>query len=124
MRADEEDGVGFRRSRGRRSWLRLPIRTPTLFDATLRGRSEIPGRAADVAVEVNGRVVATVTLPPEWTEVSFAVPEDALRPGFNEVALVYAATPRESVPGYEGPDAAIALDWLRLTRRHRPDGPV
>jgi hypothetical protein len=124
MRADEEDGVGFRRSRGRRSWLRLPIRTPTLFDATLRGRSEIPGRAADVAVEVNGTVVATVTLPPEWTEVSFAVPEDALRPGFNEVALVYAATPREAVPGYEGPDAAIALDWLRLARRHRPDGPV
>ena len=124
MRADEEAGVGFRRSRGKRSWLRLPIRTPTLFDATLRGRSEIPGRAVDVAVEVNGAVVATVTLPPAWTDVSFVVPEASLRPGFNEVALVYAATPREVVPGYEGRDAAIALDRLHLTRRHRPDGPV
>jgi hypothetical protein len=124
MRADEEAGVGFRRSRGKRSWLRLPIRTPTLFDATLRGRSEIPGRAVDVAVEVNGAVVATVTLPPEWTDVSFVVPEASLQPGFNEVALVYAATPREVVPGYLGRDAAIALDRLHLTRRHRPDGPV
>ncbi|MET0551811.1 MAG: hypothetical protein ABW221_02165 [Vicinamibacteria bacterium] len=124
MRPDEEGGVGFRRSRGRRSWLRLPIRTPTLFDATLRGRSEIPGRPVDVAVEVNGTVVATVTLPAGWTEVPFVVPEGALRPGFNEVALVYGATPRDVIPGYEGRDAAIALDWLRLVRRHRPDGPV
>jgi hypothetical protein len=124
LRPDEEAGVGFRRSRGKRSWLRLPIRTPTLFDATLRGRSEIPGRPVDVAVEVNGAVVATVTLPPAWTEVAFVVPEASLRPGFNEVALVYAATPREVVPGYEGRDSAIALDFLRLTRRHRPDGPV
>jgi hypothetical protein len=124
MRPDEEDGTGFRRSRGKRSWLRLPIRTPTLFDATLRGRSEIPGRAAQVAVEVNGAVVATLTLAPEWTEAPFVLPEAALRPGFNEVALVYAQTPREAVPGYEGRDSAIALDWLRLVRRHRPDGPV
>lgn len=123
-RPDEEAGVGFRRSRGKRSWLRLPIRTPTLFDATLRGRSEIPGRPAEVGVEVNGTVVATVTLANEWTEVPFTVPEDALRPGFNEVALVYSATARDAVPGYEGRDAAIALDWLRLHRRHRPDGPV
>jgi hypothetical protein len=123
-RPDEEGGVGFRRSRGKRSWLRLPIRTPTLFDAALRGRSELPGRPVDVAVEVNGVVAATVTLPPAWTEVPFVVPEDALRPGFNEVALVYSTTPREAVPGYEGRDSAIALDWLRLVRRHRPDGPV
>jgi hypothetical protein len=37
---------------------------------------------------------------------------------------VYAQTPREAVPGYEGRDSAIALDRLRLVRRHRPDGPV
>ena len=65
-----------------------------------------------------------MTLAPAWTEVALAIPEAVLRPGFNEVALVYAATPRAAVPGYEGRDSTIALDWLRLVRRHRPDGPV
>jgi hypothetical protein len=123
-RPDTEGDVGLRRSRGKKSWLRLPIRTPADFDAVLRVRSEVAGPPVRVTVEVNGVVVGTPEVGPEWSEARFQVPASALRPGFNETSLSYSATPRELNPTHEGRDAAIAVDWLKLERRTRPDGPI
>jgi hypothetical protein len=123
-RADVEDEVGLRRSRGRKSWLRLPIRTPADFDAVLRARSEIPDLAVRVTIEVNGTVVATPDVAPGWSDYRFVVPRAALRPGFNEVSLAYSTTPRDRDPTHEGRDAAIAVDFLKLERRETRDGPV
>lgn len=123
-RPDVEGEVGLRRSRGRKSWLRLPIRTPADFDATLRARSEIPGQPVRVTIEVNGTVVATPELGPEWSDVRFLLPASVLRSGFNEMSLAYSTTPRERDPAHEGRDAAMAADVLKLERRETRDGPV
>lgn len=123
-RPDAEGDVGLRRSRGKKSWLRLPIRTPADFDAVLRARSEIPGQPVRVTVEVNGVVVGNLDVGPAWSEVLFLVPATALRPGFNEMSLQYSTTPRELDPAHAGRDAAIAVDSLGLERRETRDGPV
>jgi hypothetical protein len=39
-----------------------------------------------------------------------------VRPGLNDVALVYSASPRLDLPGYRGKDAAVAVDFVRLRR--------
>jgi hypothetical protein len=123
-RPDSEGEVGLRRSRGKKSWLRLPIRTPADFDAILRARSEMPGQPVRVTVEVNGAVVATPEVGSEWSDSRFVVPGAALRPGFNELSLLYSTTPRERDPALQGRDAAIAVDSLKLERREKRDGPV
>jgi hypothetical protein len=123
-RPDTDGEVGLRRSRGKKSWLRLPVRTPADFDATLRGRSEMPGRTVRVTVEVNGVVVGTPDLGPEWSDARFVVPASALRVGFNEVSFAYSITPRDVDPSQAGRDAAIAVDSLKLERRESRDGPV
>lgn len=123
-RADAEGDLGLRRSRGKKSWLRLPIRTPAEFVATMRARSEIAGQTVRVTVEVNGAPVGAAELGPEWSEPRFVVPASAVRPGFNDLALTYSKTPRELDPGREGRDAAVAVDWLRFERRTTRDGPV
>jgi hypothetical protein len=121
---DAEDEVGLRRSRGRKSWLRLPVRTPADFDAVLRARSEMPEEPVRVTIEVNGTVVATPDVGPGWADYRFAVPQAALRSGFNEISLAYSATPRDRDPAHQGRDAAIAVDFLKLERRETRDGPV
>jgi hypothetical protein len=122
-RPDSEGDVGLRRSRGKKSWLRLPVRTPADFDATLRARSEM-GEPVRVTIEVNGTVVGTPELGPEWSDARLVVPASALRAGFNEMSLEYQTTPRQRDPAVTGRDAAIAVDVLKLERRETRDGPV
>ncbi len=111
-----EGETTFRRSKGRRSWLRIPIRTPGDFEAVLRLRAEQPGLPVGVKVEVNGIEVGETSAPPAWGEYSFTIPASALHPGLNDLALDYSASPRQDLPGYQGKDAAVAVDWLRLRR--------
>jgi hypothetical protein len=111
-----EGGTTFRRSKGRRSWLRIPIRTVGDFEAVLRLRAEQPQLPVRVRVEVNGVGVGETAAPPEWGEYTFAIPASALHPGLNDLALVYSASPRQDLPGYQGKDAAVAVDWLHLRR--------
>jgi hypothetical protein len=113
---EAEGETTFRRSKGRRSWLRIPIRTPGDFEATLRLRAEQPELPVTVAVEVNGRAVGETAAPPAWGEYAFTIPAGALHPGLNDVALVYSASPRADLPGYRGKDAAVAVDSLTLRR--------
>ena len=114
-----EGETTFRRSKGRRSWLRVPIRTVGDFDATLRLRAEQPELPVSVSVDVNGHRVGEFTAAPSWTEQAFAIPASVLRPGLNDIALLYSASPRQDLPDYRGKDAAVAVDWLRLRRTSR-----
>ena len=111
-----EGETTFRRSKGRRSWLRLPIRTAGDFEAVLRLRAEQPELPVTVKIEVNGVEVGETAAPPSWGEYAFSIPGSALHPGLNDLALVYSANPRQDLPGYQGKDAAVAVDWLRLRR--------
>jgi hypothetical protein len=113
---ETEGETTFRRSKGRRSWLRIPIRTAGDFDATLRLRAEQPALPVTVTIEVNGRTVGETVAPPAWGEHAFTIPASALHPGLNDVALVYSASPRADLPGYRGKDASVAVDFLRLRR--------
>lgn len=114
----ERDGQQtFRRPRGRRASLRVPIRTVGDFDVTLRARQVLPELPVGVTLVVNGVDVGIARLSPEWGEYAFGVPAAALHSGFNEVALSFSAAPRADLPGYKGKNAAAAVDWLRFVRR-------
>jgi hypothetical protein len=113
---EAEGDTTFRRSKGRRSWLRVPIRTVGDFEAMLRLRGEQPRLPVTVRIEINGVEVGQTEAPPAWGEYTFTIPASALHPGLNDLALVYSASPRQDLPGYQGKDAAVAVDWLRFQR--------
>jgi hypothetical protein len=119
-RAEGTEGATFRRSKGRRSWLRIPIRTPGEFQLVLRARSEMD-EPVGAAIQWNGHPVGEATLGPEWGEYAFTLPAEAVRPGFNDVALLWSTSPRAD-PEHRGKDAAAAVDWLGL--RRRASGPL
>lgn len=112
-----EDGVSLRRSRGPASFLRVPIRTPAEYDAVVRLRPEVPDLPVRLTFEVNREPVGTADLGPGWSEYRFAVPARVLRPGLNDLGLVYSTTPRAARPEYRGRNAAVAVDWIALSRR-------
>jgi len=119
----EQDGdTTYRRSKGRRSWLRVPVRTPGGFAAVLRARSEMNDEPVTVAVQWNGQAVGEATLGDDWSEHAFTVPAEAVRAGFNDVALLWSTSPRSADPGHRGKDTAARVDWLRLERRF--EGPL
>lgn len=116
--APEDDaGVTARRTRGWRSWLRVPVRTPGGADLVLRVRQAVPELPVRVRVELNGTALGEADLRPEWQDLTFAAPADLVRPGLNDLALVFSATPRGHLPGYHGKDSAAVVDSLHWTRR-------
>jgi hypothetical protein len=115
-RPEAEGETTFRRSKGRRSWLRIPIRSVGDFEAVLRLRAEQPQLPVTVRIEVNGVEVGETAAPPAWGEYSFTIPRSALHPGLNDLALAYSGSPRQDLTDYRGKDAAVAVDWLRLRR--------
>lgn len=120
----EEHGVTYRRAVGQRAWLRIPVRTAGDFEAVLRARSEMGGEHELRAhLELNGNATEEAQLGAGWSEVRFRIPKESLRPGFNEVAVVFSTTPAAVVPGFRGKNVPAAVDWLRLTRLERPRGP-
>jgi len=114
---EQEGATDFRRSKGWRSWLRVPVRTASPVRMTVRARRGVPELPVRLRVEVNGVPAGEWDLPGEWTDLDFAVPETAVRRGLNDVALLFSATPRRDVPGYHGKDAAAAVDFVRWERR-------
>ena len=108
-----EDGVDFRRSRGRRSWLNVPI--VPVRDQTLvfKARSELVEVPLTARVHVNGHHVGTMELSEGWTEYTFDVSADSLVAGLNTITLLYSDTPRTIEPGFRGRNTSIALDWVR-----------
>ncbi len=47
-----------------------------------------------------------------------------LRSGFNDAALVFSTTPAEVIPRLRGRNDAAAVDWFRMRRLDRRQGPV
>jgi hypothetical protein len=115
-RPEVQDGVAFRKSRGRRSSLRLPIRTPGDFEAFLRARPELQDSPVEVSLDVNGVDCGSVEIEPGWKDYAFAVPASAVKPGINSFVLRYSTTPRKARPTEGGRNAAIAVESLRLRR--------
>jgi hypothetical protein len=119
-RAETSGETTFRRSKGRRSWLRLPIRTPDEFELALRARSEM-GEPVTAAIQWNGHALGQVALGEEWSEHRLRLPAEAVRSGFNDLALLWSTSPRAD-PGHRGKDSAAAVDWVALHRR--AEGPL
>jgi hypothetical protein len=80
-------------------------------------RPEVPELPLRVEFEVNRQPLGKVDLKPGWAEYRFAVPEGLVRPGLNDLGLVFSTTPREARPDYQGRNAAVAVDTLVLERR-------
>jgi hypothetical protein len=114
---EREAAVDWRLSKGRRSWLRVPVRTKTAARITVRARRGVAELPVRMRVEVNGVAAGEADLRVEWGEAVFEVPRDAVRRGLDDVAFLFSATPRQDVPGYHGKDAAAAFDWVRWERR-------
>jgi hypothetical protein len=111
------DGMIFRPTRGPRSRLLIPIRTIADFDAVLHARLEFLDVPVDLVLKVNNEVAGRVRLQPGWYEYRFFIEAAFLRPGLNAFALVYSATPRQIVPGFDGRNTVLAVDSLTLKRR-------
>lgn len=114
---ETEDGVTLRRSRGRASFLRVPIRRGGSYEAVVRLRPEVPDLPLQVEFEVNRQPLGKMDVKRGWAEYRFAVPEGLVRPGLNDLGLVFSTTPREARPDYAGRNAAVAVDRLVLERR-------
>ena len=110
--AETDDGITYRLSRGRRSWLRIPIRTPTDLDVTIRARLEYLDHPLILELAFNGEAVGKAGLQPGWREYVFSVPRRLVNRGVNSLVLTYSATPRSLDPQHRGPNAVIAVDWL------------
>ncbi|HVR71226.1 MAG TPA: hypothetical protein VMT87_10315 [Vicinamibacteria bacterium] len=114
---EQEGEVGLRRSKGWRSWLRVPVRTAAAARITVRARRGVGELPVRVRVEVNGTAAGESDLPAEWADLAFDAPKGAVRRGLNDVAFIFSATPRRDIPGYRGKDAAAAVDFVRWERR-------
>ncbi len=108
------DGLTFRRSRGRGSWIRVPLREAGGYEAVVRLRPTMPDVPLTVTFEVNREPEGAATVVPGWSEYRFPVPAGIVRAGLNDVGLVYSTTPREARPGAPGGNAAVAVDWIAL----------
>lgn len=122
---EKKDGTTYRLSRGRRSWLTVPIRRPADSSIVVRARlampeiPEIPDikvAKARIRVDVNGEMVGEEDLREGWSEHVFAVPKGLLHSGLNQVILTYSATPRTVIPGFHGRNATAAVDWIEFRR--------
>jgi hypothetical protein len=111
-----EGGVAFRRSKGWRSWVRVPVRTAGAFRMTVRARLGVPELPVRMRVEINGAAAGEADLGAEWAEHAFDVPGRSVRRGLNDVALIFSATPRRDIPGYHGKDGAAMVDFVRWRR--------
>jgi hypothetical protein len=123
-----KDGAGeaaprVRESRGPRSSLRVPIRTPSDFEVIVRARASLAELPVTVSLKVNGEIAGAIPLTAEWREPSVFVPAARWRAGFNEIDLVYSATPKATLPEYRGHNAAAVFEWIRFDRRNLPPGP-
>jgi hypothetical protein len=100
-----------------RSWIRVPIKTPGDFDVTLRIRAAFDATPVSLRLEAGGEPLGEEPLALEWSEVAFSLPASRVAPGINELALSYSSTPAAVIPGFQGRNAAVAVDWIRFTRR-------
>jgi hypothetical protein len=98
--AEEEGGHWLRRTQGRRSTLRLPLRRPADLAVIVHARSEVAAPDAGVGLVVNDQACGERALLPGWQEYTFRVPGAVWQAGVNRVRLVH--------------EHALAVESLRL----------
>jgi len=113
---ERESQTAFRRSRGRRSFLRVPIRSPLDSHVVVRLRPEFTEEPVTIKLRVNGNPSGAAELSPGWKEYVFSVPAGSLQAGFNGFLLSYSTTPRLANPDFHGKNAVVAVDWIELRR--------
>jgi hypothetical protein len=118
LKAESGGGRSYRRSRGPRSLLDVPVREAGRYRATISARLEIPESPVELSLRVNRRPAGSVRLAPGWREYGLEVPEPLAR-GLNRFVLRYSTTPRQLDPNGAGADSAVAVEWIRLTRYPR-----
>jgi arylsulfatase A-like enzyme len=121
------DRVEFQWGQGERSELRFGVAEPRDLDVALRAWPLAFAGAPpqSVAIEANGRPVATLDLAPGPHTYRLRIAGDALVRGENRLGLRYAwsRAPRDVVPGStERRPLAVAWDEIRFegARRHGP----
>jgi hypothetical protein len=113
---ESQDGVTWRRMRGRRAWIRVPLRAPADYEVVVRARQAAPDGPAFLRLDVNDHDRGEAALSADWSEHAFAVPAGALRPGLNDVRLLTRA-PDDGAPG------PVAVDWIRFRKTDVRPGP-
>jgi hypothetical protein len=114
LNPESEANVDFRRSRGRRSWLNVPVAEVRDHIFVFRARAELLDVALTARVDVNGQNIGVMELSDMWQEYAFDVAEENLVVGLNTVTFVYSDTPWTLDPGFRGRNTSIALDWVRF----------
>lgn len=112
-----QGALSWRFSNVRRSWLRVPLMTPSDFDVTLRIRAAFESAPVSVSLLAGGESVGVAALRTEWHEVTFLLPARILAPGINDLSLSYSTTPADIDPDFRGRNAAVAVDWIQFRRR-------
>jgi len=85
--AEEEGGRWLRRTQGRRSTLRVPLRRPADLVVVVTARAETVTADARLGLVVNDQAWGEQPLLPVWSDYTFRVPESAWRAGVNRVRL-------------------------------------
>ena len=112
---EREGSTTFRRSQGRRSTIRLPVRDPAgCRQIVVRARSEYPSAVASVRLEVNGAAIGSIHLLPGWRDYALALPGTLLRRGMNVLQLSHDPLPRGADAAYRGLDRVAAVDGITL----------
>lgn len=117
---ESEGETSFRRSRGRRSWLRVPIRVPGDFRAIVRTRLEWFTRPVTFELSVNGTPVGRARLAEGWRDYHFRVPARLLRSGVNSFLFTYSRVPWQDDPQYQGRNTVMAVEYLKMERQDQP----
>ncbi len=119
--APESDGDRtFRKGRGRRSSVRLPLRRPARCrQVVLHARPESE-EATTVELTVNGRSLGTIRLSAGWHDYAVPLPRRLLRRGVNALQIAYDPVPSEADPVDRGRDALAAVDGIALDCGARP----
>jgi len=106
---ERDAALDWRLSKGRRSWLRIPVRTQTAARITVRARRGVAELPVRMRVEVNGVAAGEADLGVDWADAAFEVPREAVRRGLNDVAFLFSAAPRQDVPGYHATGRSVAF---------------
>ena len=117
QRAESDESATWRRIRGRRAWIRVPVRAPADYQVVVRARQAWPGAPAHLRLDVNEHDSGEATLTESWGEHTFVVPAAALHPGFNDLRFLTSAPATEDAAG------GVAVDWIRFTRTAVRPGP-
>ncbi len=113
--AERVDGRDFRRARGRRSSIRLPVRRPEACrEVVVRAKLEYQSAAPTMELSVNGASIGVLGLSAGWQDYSFPLSRSLLRTGVNALAIIYDPAPGRAGSSCTGRDSLVAVDGFRL----------